>query len=63
MTKDSSYGVDLGGTTDNAQPSFTGTQATLSHTVTQPTFTGTQATITESTVQPYITCYMWKRTA
>lgn len=33
------------------------------HGFTNPTFTGTQATITESTVQPYITCYMWKRTA
>lgn len=32
-------------------------------TITNPTFTGTQATITESTLQPYITCYMWKRTA
>jgi len=33
------------------------------HPFTQPTFTGTQASITESTIQPYITCYMWKRTA
>lgn len=41
------------------QHSFTPTTKTI----TQPTFTGTQATITESTVQPYITCYMWKRTA
>lgn len=45
------------------QPTFSGTQATLSHTVTNPTFSGTAATITESTIQPYITCYMWKRTA
>jgi len=45
------------------QPTFSGTQATLSHTVTNPTFSGTAATITESTLQPYITCYMWKRTA
>lgn len=43
------------------QPTFNGTKATLSHTVTQPTFKGTAANI--STVQPYITCYMWKRTA
>ena len=43
------------------QPTFSGTQASLTHTVTQPTFTGTTANI--STVQPYITCYMWKRTA
>ena len=45
------------------QPTFSGTKATLSHTVTNPTFSGTAATITESTLQPYITCYMWKRTA
>jgi hypothetical protein len=40
---------------------FTGTEASLTHTVTQPKFTGTAHNI--STVQPYITCYMWKRTA
>lgn len=43
------------------QPTFTGTEASLTHTVTQPTFTGTAHNI--STIQPYITCYMWKRTA
>jgi len=47
------------GFTQPNQHSFTPTTKTI----TQPTFTGTQATITESTVQPYITCYMWKRTA
>ena len=75
-TKSISDGIELGGTTDNAQPTFTGTKATLSHTVTQPskhsftpttksitqpTFTGTQATI--ATMPPYLTVYMWKRTA
>ena len=40
---------------------FSGTQATLTHSVTQPTFTGTAANI--NVQQKYITCYMWKRTA
>ena len=47
------------GFTQPSKHSFTPTTKS----VTQPTFTGTQASITESTVQPYITCYMWKRTA
>lgn len=51
-TTDSTIKVDSGGSGQ-----------THTHSFTQPTFTGTQATITESTVQPYITCYMWKRTA
>lgn len=41
----------------------TGGSGAHNHPFTQPTFTGTQATITESTVQPYITCYMFKRIA
>lgn len=47
------------GFTQPSKHSFTPTTKTI----TQPTFTGTQASITESTVQPYITCYMFKRIA
>ena len=43
-------------------PTFTGTQATLTHTITaNPTFSGNSTNI--SHVQPYTTVYMWKRTA
>ena len=37
------------------QPKFTGTQASLTHTVTQPTFTGTQASLTHTVTQPTFT--------
>ena len=34
------------------QPTFSGTKATLSHTVTQPTFSGTKATLSHTVTQP-----------
>ena len=44
-----------------AKVTFSGTEATLTHSITQPNFTakGTAATI--ATMPPYITVYMWKR--
>lgn len=55
--------VVMGSTSGGVKVTFTGTTATLSHSITQPNFTakGTAATI--ATMPPYVTVYMWKRTA
>ncbi len=53
--------VVMGSTTGGVKVTFSGTTASLSHSITQPNFTakGTAATI--DTMPPYVTVYMWKR--
>ncbi len=53
--------VVMGSTTAGVKVTFTGTTASLTHSITQPVFTGKSSQITVPTIPPYITVHMWKR--
>lgn len=53
--------VVMSSTTAGAKVTFSGTTASLAHSITQPEFTGKSSQITVPTIPPYITVHMWKR--